>query len=265
MFGGRNSYSKTDPDATFMRMKEDHMLNGQLKPGYNVQVGTENGFVLSYALFSNPTDTRTLLPHLHRFERYYGKLPKRLIADKGYGSYENYGELEGLGIEAYIKYPHWEQEKKVRSKKYRYRSWRFHYDKTSDVLICPEGATLSYVRTRRRKTYNGDGYVSFREYRATACPECRMRNACTTTAYRTVQLNLDRLRLYKKARDRLRTDQGWQLYRKRGVETETVFGQIKGNQGFRRFATWGKENVACEWAIHMIGYNIKNLSRRILS
>jgi hypothetical protein len=53
-FKGRNSYSKTDPDATFMRMKEDHMLNGQLKPGYNMQVGTENGFAdFSGAFFSS--------------------------------------------------------------------------------------------------------------------------------------------------------------------------------------------------------------------
>lgn len=30
--GERNSYSKTNEKATFMRMKEDAMLNGQLKP-----------------------------------------------------------------------------------------------------------------------------------------------------------------------------------------------------------------------------------------
>ena len=41
-FGDRNSFSKADPDATFMRMKDDHMKNGQLKPGYNVQAATEN-------------------------------------------------------------------------------------------------------------------------------------------------------------------------------------------------------------------------------
>jgi hypothetical protein len=71
-FKGRNSYSKTDPDATFMRMKEDHMLNGQLKPGYNMQVGTENGFAVNYSIHSNPTDTRTLNEHINHYAENYG-------------------------------------------------------------------------------------------------------------------------------------------------------------------------------------------------
>ncbi|MFD2383484.1 IS1182 family transposase, partial [Paenibacillus xanthanilyticus] len=64
ILGSRNSFSKTDPDATFMRMKEDHMRNGQLKPGYNVQIGTENQFILGYSVHQRPTDTRCLKPHL---------------------------------------------------------------------------------------------------------------------------------------------------------------------------------------------------------
>lgn len=70
IFDGRNSYSKTDPDATFMRMKEDAMLNGQLKPGYNVQIGTENRFILGYTLHPNPTDTKTMISHLKQVERF---------------------------------------------------------------------------------------------------------------------------------------------------------------------------------------------------
>lgn len=64
IFQGRNSYSKTDHDATFMLMKEDHMRNGQLKPGYNIQAATSNQYVIDYAIFPNPTDTRTLVPFL---------------------------------------------------------------------------------------------------------------------------------------------------------------------------------------------------------
>lgn len=62
IMGVRNSFSKTDHDATFMRMKEDHMLNGQLKPGYNIQLATENQFALAYDCYPNPTDTRTFYP-----------------------------------------------------------------------------------------------------------------------------------------------------------------------------------------------------------
>jgi hypothetical protein len=103
ILGERNSCSKTDPDATFMRMKEDHMRNGQLKPGYNVQIGTENGFVLGYDIFANPTDTRTLKPHLENMRRRLGRLPARLIADAGYGSEENYAYLEENGVDALVK------------------------------------------------------------------------------------------------------------------------------------------------------------------
>ena len=64
ILGVRNSYSKTDHDATFMRMKEDHMRNGQLKPAYNLQISTNKQFILHYSIHPNPTDTKTLESHL---------------------------------------------------------------------------------------------------------------------------------------------------------------------------------------------------------
>ena len=90
MFGDRNSYSKTDKDATFMRMKEDHMKNGQLKPGYNVQMGTENQFILFYTIHQRPTDTRCFIPHMEKLASSSLPMPKTVIADAGYGSEENY-------------------------------------------------------------------------------------------------------------------------------------------------------------------------------
>lgn len=82
----RNSFSKTDYDAAFMRMKEDHMKNGQLKPGYNLQIATNSQFVLSCDLFQNPTDTRTLIPFLTMIQNTFGYLPEYIVADAGYGS-----------------------------------------------------------------------------------------------------------------------------------------------------------------------------------
>jgi transposase len=265
MFDGRNSYSKTDPDATFMRMKEDHMRNGQLKPGYNVQVGTENGFVVSYAIYPNPTDSRTLLSHVDAFEKAYGRNPENLVADKGYGSYENYRELEKRNIGALIKYPHWEQEKKKRSKKYRYRTWRFFYDEVRDEVTCPEGQRLSFLKEKQRWNWSRTELQKSRLYKCDSCNKCPQQKACTNREFRTVEINPDRIRLYRKARDRLNSEKGWQLYRKRGSEVETVFGQIKGNQGFRRFRSWGKQAASCDWGIHMIAYNLKNLGREGVS
>src|SRR5574344_727012 len=98
--GERNSYSKTDPDATFMRMKEDAMKNGQTKPGYNLQIGTENQLIIDFSLFPNPTDTLTLLPFFHSFQNRYNRLPNIGVADSGYGSEENYRFMQERGIEA---------------------------------------------------------------------------------------------------------------------------------------------------------------------
>lgn len=102
--GDRNSYSKTDPDATFMRMKEDHMKNGQLRPGYNIQISTSNQYIVNYTIHSNPTDTRTLSGHLQQHEDSFGKTPGTLTADAGYGSEENYALLAAKNIESYVKY-----------------------------------------------------------------------------------------------------------------------------------------------------------------
>ena len=108
----RNSYSKTDNDATFMRMKDDHMGNGQLKPAYNVQISTEEQFITHYGLFPNPGDTLTLIPFLNNFNRRYGLLPKMVVADAGYGSEENYEYLEDNAIEPYVKFNYFYKEQK---------------------------------------------------------------------------------------------------------------------------------------------------------
>ncbi|MFK4305096.1 hypothetical protein ABH892_005268 [Paenibacillus sp. RC254] len=107
----RSSFSKTDPDATFMRMKEDHMRNGQLKPGYNVQIGTENQFILAYSVHQRPTDTRCLQPHMEKVRQILGTLPQTVIADAGYGSEENYADLEKEEIQAVVKYGSYHKEK----------------------------------------------------------------------------------------------------------------------------------------------------------
>lgn len=109
---GRNSYSKTDTEATFMRMKEDHMRNGQLKPAYNLQISTNRQFILHYSIHPNPTDTKTLESHLQGFEENYHKVPKELVADAGYGSEENYNLLKSKKIKAYVKYNYFRKDQK---------------------------------------------------------------------------------------------------------------------------------------------------------
>jgi len=112
IMGNRNSFCKTDTDATFMRMKEDHMKNGQLKPGYNLQISTHNQFIVNYSLHPNPNDTRTLPEQIKIFKEHYNRLPEELVADAGYGSQENYTLLNNEGVEAYVKYNYFDKDTK---------------------------------------------------------------------------------------------------------------------------------------------------------
>lgn len=137
ILGERNSFSKTDTDATFMRMKDDHMKNGQLKAGYNVQVGTNNQFVLGVTIHQNPTDVRTLSKHIEYIEAQGIITPKTIVADAGYGSEENYIYCEEKKYLALIPYNMMRQEQKRKYKKEIKNSSNWNYDVLSDSFSCP--------------------------------------------------------------------------------------------------------------------------------
>lgn len=260
--GPRRSFSKTDHDATFMRMKEDHMGNGQLKPGYNVQIGTENGFILGYELYADPTDTATLKPHLEKVEALWGKLPERVIADAGYGSHENYRILAEKQIEAYVKYGPFDRERKRRrSAVDRYRAERWEYDRTNNRYLCPEGKELAFTGSQKRKTRTGFEQT-LQVYSCFSCEACPQKALCAKgKRERQVQRNEELLELQREARERLLSDEGVRLRKRRAHEDETVFGQIKSNKGFRRFQLRGMDKAAIEWGLLAIGYNVEKLGR----
>lgn len=260
LLGERKSFSKTDIDATFMRMKEDHMRNGQLKPGYNVQVGTENSFVLSYSVHANPTDTRTLPVHLDQVYADFGRYPENVVADAGYGSEQNYDYLEEKKITPYVKYGTYRKELKRRNKKNRFRTFRWNYDPGRDELECPEGHPLIFQYT---KNYTTDsGYKSTRRvYRCNNCVRCPVRTECTTSQYRQTAFSPGLWKYQQDVKHRLANEDGKALMRKRAHEVETVFGEIKGNMGFRRFKTTGMAGISTEWGLLMMGYNMKKLHK----
>jgi hypothetical protein len=255
--GKRNSYSKTDPDATFMRMKEDHMRNGQLKPGYNVQIGTENGFVVGYDIFPNPTDTLTLKPHLKRL----GNNPDKVIADAGYGSEENYHYLEQKKMTFVIKYSMYRQDQTRKWKKDPWKTDHWPYHAEGHYYLCPNGKRLTYRETKQRKT--GAGYpITIDRYECESCKYCRLKKQCTKAkGNRSIERNENWLRLKKQAREILQDEKYLAVRKQRSVEVETVFGQIKGNQGYRRFLLRGNDKVAAEWGLLSLGYDLKQLYR----
>ena len=257
----RNSYSKTDKDATFMRMKEDHMRNGQLKPGYNVQIGTENRFVVGYDLFPNPTDTKTLKPHLKRQAKRLGVKPKVVIADAGYGGEENYTYLENRRTVPIIKYSMYRKEQSRKWKGDIFKTDNWEYNKKEKYYVCPNGKRLTFRETKKRKT--DAGYpITIDRYECESCKYCRIKKQCTKAKRnRSIERNERWLRLKRKAKRILEDGRYIELRKQRSVEVETVFGQIKGNQGFRRFLLRGMAKASTEWGLLSLGYNLKQIYR----
>jgi len=259
--GKRNSYSKTDPDATFMRMKEDHMRNGQLKPGYNVQIGTENGFVVGYDIFPNPNDTKTLKPHLRQQAKRLGIKPKVIIADAGYGGEENYRYLENRRTVAVIKYTTYQKEKSRKWKNDIYRAENWEYNKEEKYYICPDGRKLTFSKTITRKNHSGYP-IEIQKYECESCKYCRKKKQCTKAkGNRVIERNEQWLRLKRKAQRVLEDEYYQELRKQRAVEVETVFGQLKENQGYRRFLLRGTAKVSTEWGLLSLGYNLKQIYR----
>ena len=263
VFRGRNSFSKTDEDATFMCMKEDHMRNRQLKPGYNVQIGTEKQFIVSFSLHQKPSDGTCLIPHMEQMQNQTGRIPKNIIADAGYGSEENYAYLEEKGINAYVKYNTFDREQKKRRKipeRETYWSSNWEYDEQQDEFICPQGKRLTYQRTMIKHTANG--YRSERRiYSCDQCGTCPVRTKCTTSAYgRSVMMSLNIRDFRQQARDRLQSSEGKRYRSQRLIEAEAVFGRLKHNWGFRRFLLRGLEKVKTEWGVLCTAHNIAKLA-----
>jgi len=261
--GERNSCSKTDKDATFMQMKEDHMRNRTLKPGYNVQIGTENQVIVGFSIHQTSTDSPTLIPHLQQLKQNLGKLPPNWIADAGYGSEENYLSLLAEQITPYVKYNSFEKDRKKRrkvSEKEKYNLRQFQYDGQSDTFICPEGKRLFFEQCTQSKS--ATGFLSERRsYRCLECDGCPAREVCTQSKYgRIIHFSPAYEELRKQAFDRLTSATGKKLRSRRYIDVEAVFGLLKGNKKFRRFHLRGLDKVEVEWGLLSIAHNLSKVA-----
>jgi transposase len=255
---GRNSYSKTDKDATFMRMKEDHMRNGQLKPAYNVQASTEKQYIVNYTLEQTTTDTTTLKGHINEHIQSYGGPPESLTADAGYGSEENYGFLEDKGITPFVKYNYFDKE--ITDKKPNtLHADNLAYDPDTDTYTCPIGQPMRYVGDKRRRT--ATGYLqTHRMYQALNCEGCPMRGPChKASGNRIIQRSPNLVRYKQKVKELLTSDEGIEK-RKQRWQVEAVFGNIKQNKGFRRFNLRGIDKASTEIGLIAIAHNLQKLS-----
>ena len=269
--GTRNSYSKTDHDATFMRMKEDAMGNGQLKAGYNLQHGVDSEYISWLTLGPQPADTTTLIPFLKSMERNLGFSYSKVVTDSGYESEENYGYLDGSGMLSYIKPANYEISKTRKCKKDIGRVENMEYDEATDTYTCHNGKKLHKESIKKEKTRTGYERETtvYTCQECGGCPykkECIKGNHCKTPLEdRNKNLYVSKKLLeYREADlERIESEEGIKLRMNRSIQVEGSFGELKQNSGFRRFLCRGSQNVKAEAILLAFAHNINKLHHKI--
>ena len=259
ILSNRSSYSKTDTDATFMRMKEDHMRNGQLKPAYNLQISSHDQYIVNYSLHQTTTDTTTLAQHLKSFRTLYNEYPEVLVADAGYGSEENYQLLKNRKIKGYVKHNQFDRQQRSGLTDW-FKSENLEYDTKKDVVYCPIGEPMKAIGQRTRITNNGFKQT-LTKYQAKRCQDCPIRDVCHEQKdNRVVEVNHRLKRLRDQANTRLKSEQGIIYRKRRPADVEPVFGNIKHNKNFKRFMLRGLHKVEIETGLLALAHNLAKMA-----
>lgn len=257
LFQGRNSFSKTDPDAAFLHMKYDYYNHTNVfKPGYNVQMGVMDGYIMSILINTDANDVRSFEATLEKYKEMYGTYPKGVCADAGYGSKHNYKFCDRNGITPYIKYPSYEKEQKKRTEKNKFRSIQFERDE-NHMPICPAGHAFGIEKMYIR---NDENQIpeTFIMTRNTHCQECPMKSKCTKAKNgRTMKIDLTLEAQKSKVRNLLSSDDGKQIMRNRSIQSEGAFGILKEDYGFDCLSRRGETGVKIEVYSASIGFNIR--------
>jgi transposase len=256
LLNGRNSYSKTDPDATFMRMKD-----GQLLPAYNIIEGSENQFIVNYTIHQTLGETNEFVPHIKELARFTEQRPKNVIGDAAYGSEENYTYLQEHGLGNYLKYSGIYFEKSAKYKENPFHKDNFAYDPHQDQFTCPANQAVEFEYETRKKTKSGY-QRKIRVYECSSCRTCSLAEACKRGKNnRQIKFSPAFEGYKKQVKENLSSELGMSLSKQRGVCAETPFGDIKHNMGYRRFRLRGLEKVHLEWGLVSIAHNLRKVSK----
>lgn len=263
-FDGRNNFSKTDTDATFMHMKDDHMRNAQLKPGYNVQLGVEAEYITGVDISSERSDVLTMIPLLNRMEKHTGNIYADVTADAGYESEENYTYFEGKdGQVCFIKPQNYERSKTRKFKSNMNLRENMKYDESVDEYTCQNGRQLRAVYMGARKSKSGfESEITY--YECDSCKDCPHKKTCTRSkGNRKMQVSKKFVEQRKQSLENITSKQGKLLRINRSIQVEGAFGVLKEDYGFRRFLLRGKKKVRIEVLLMAIAFDINKLHNKI--
>ena len=261
-FHGRNSFSKTDPDATFMHMKEDHMRNAQLKPGYNIQFGIEGEYITGVTVSSERSDQLTLIPFMEKLKD-NGIEYADVTADAGYESEENYSYFEGIPTECYIKPQNYERSKTKKYKSNMALRENMVYNEELDEYTCQAGRKLRAKYTGIQEMKSGyEREVTY--YECDSCEDCPFKKKCTR-AKQNRKLQVSKKFIVQRAAslERITSEKGVLLRMNRSIQSEGAFGVIKQDYNFRQFLLRGNKKVTTEILLVAMAYNVNKLHSKI--
>lgn len=257
----RNSFSKTDHGASFMRVKRDYMGNGQLLPAYNLQLGICDEYIAVYDVKQFASDMECFQPLVERFYSQYGSYPEYPVADAGYGSYNNYLYCEEHRMQKFMKFPTYEKEAKDAA--YRenpFRAVNFAIDEDGD-MVCPNGKKFHFCGKR---TVKGNQYGREEEfYRCDDCTGCPYREKCCKgEGNRTVRINVELTKFHEEVLGNLNCIHGALLRMNRSIQAEGSFGGIKWNRSYTRARRRGLEGMLLEIGLISCGFNLHKFHLR---
>ena len=262
----RNSYSKTDHGATFMRIKTDYMGNDQLLPAYNMQAVVCDEYIAAIDVKQYASDMDCFVPLMEKFNQLYGHYPKYPVADAGYGSFNNYLFCEVHGMEKFMKFTMFEKETKDRKyKENPYRPVNFKQDAEGN-LVCPNNKKFyfKYIQTVRGNKYGRTEEI----YECESCEGCPHKEKCCPRAKgnRSIKMNRELTAIHKEVIENLHSVHGALLCMNRSIQSEGTFGVIKWDRSYKRAFRRGLESVILEFYLISCGFNLykyHNKSRRL--
>ena len=262
-FQGRNNYCKTDPDATFMHMKDDHMRNAQLKPGYNVQIGVDSEYIVAAEIFQDRNDVWTLVPFLKQMKEKLGFNYPSVTADSGYESEEGYSYLREERQQPYIKPQTYERWKKRSFKQDISKRENMGYDQESDIYICHAGKELRVICLKKQRSKSGyESEVTV--YECEDCTGCPYKEKCTKAkGNKRMYVSKSFLEKREESYRNIQSEKGIKYQTNRSIQVEGAFGVLKNDYGFQRFLLRGKKKVKLEILLLSMGYNLNKLHRKI--
>lgn len=255
-FEGRNSFSKTDKDATFMRLKEDHMQNAQLKPAYNLQIGVENEYITGLMLSSERSDQLTMIPFLERMKSFTDREYETSTLDAGYESEENYTYFENSNTVCYIKPQNYERSKTKKFKSNMALRENMQYDSISDEYTCQNGKRLIATYTSKRKSKSGfESEIT--HYECESCEGCKHKKSCTKSkGNRKMQVSKKFIEQREESLKNITSPMGVLLRTNRSIQVEGAFGVLKQDYEFRQFLLRGKNKVFIESLLFAFAFNV---------